>query len=53
MLVVFDLMDLWETIGAAGPLSSVGSTPLSPSTRVPSCKHPAQKFCRGEVRPYL
>jgi hypothetical protein len=53
MLVVVDLMGLWKIIGTTISLVSFGPTIFSPGTRVPFSKHPAQKFCQGEVRPYL
>jgi hypothetical protein len=40
-LVVVGLIDTAVPLGLAGP------TPFAPSTCVPSCKHPSQKFCRG------
>jgi hypothetical protein len=52
-LVVAVSMELWKIIGTAVSLGTAGPTKFSPGTRVPSCKHPAQKFCRGEVQPYL
>jgi hypothetical protein len=39
-----DLMDFWKSIGTVIPLGSAGPTIFAPSTRVPSCKHPAQKI---------
>jgi hypothetical protein len=52
-LVVVVLMDLWKIIGTAVSLGTAGPTKFSPGTRVPFCKHPTQKFCQGEVYPYL
>jgi hypothetical protein len=42
-----------KIIGTAVSIGSAGPTIFSLGTHVLSYKDPAQKFCWGEVRPYL